>query len=141
MRVIWPSVLVSLIAVGAVACSGDRAPMPTGATTAAEGVSGGGSPPAAAEADCQFSRGVTTCTTTRQHVETSTHAEISGCMTFNGSEFVPGRRTRTFNDQTPVSETTVTLEHGRHGRVFDTSTSTTRGAVTPTLVSDECVAI
>jgi Tol biopolymer transport system component len=97
--------------------------------------------PAAVEADCRFSRGVTTCTTTTQHVETSTHAEISGCMTFNGSQFVPGRRTRTFNDQTSVSETTTTLAHGRHGPVFDTSSSTTRGAVTSILVSDECAAI
>jgi hypothetical protein len=141
MRSFWLPLFVSVSALGAAACSGDRPTTPTG-TTAAERVSTSGSPNApAADGDCHFSRGVTTCTTSAQHVETGTHAEVSGCMAFNGTAFVAGRRTRTFDDQVLVTELTTTLRHGRHGPVYDTSTSTTRAMVASTLVSDQCVAL
>ena len=142
MRVTWPAILVSLIVVTAVGCSQDHAPNPTGATTATEQVSGGGqSPTGAGDPNCQFARGVTACTTTSQHVEPGTHSEVSGCMAFNGTVFVAGRRTRTFNDQTQITDTTVTRQHGRNGKIFDTSTTTTRTLLTSTLVSDTCVPI
>ncbi len=93
------------------------------------------------EGDCRFARGVTTCVATASHVETTTHSEVSGCLAFDGTGFVPGRRTRTFQDQTRVTETTTTRRHGRQGAVFATSTTTQTEPLGSTLVSDDCVAL
>lgn len=91
---------------------------------------------------CEFARGVTTCrTTTAQRVETETRRVFHGCVAFNGSEFVPGQRTETFEDQVEVSDVTTTVRHGRSGRVFDTTQSTERLTLSSALVSDVCVPI
>jgi hypothetical protein len=133
MRAMGLPVFFVMIAIGAAGCSGDRATTPTGATTAAE--------KKAADPGCEFSHGVTTCTTTAQHIEAGTHAEVSGCMAFNGTIFVAGARTRTFNDQVQVTETTITKRHGHNGSVFDVSTGTQRDILSSTLVSDVCVPV
>jgi hypothetical protein len=142
MKSTWVLVF-ALVALAAAGCSGDRVATPTGARTSAEAPHGGGpAAPAPASGDCTFRRGVTTCqTTTGQHTETGTHQEVSGCLAFNGTTFVPGQRTRTFSDQYLVSEVTTTRQHGRHGAIFDTAAGTTRELQSSTLVSDQCVAI
>jgi hypothetical protein len=89
-------------------------------------------------ANCTFSRGVTTCVTTSQRQVQSTHTEVSGCVVGPGSPPTPGRRTRTFADVTLVTETTTTLQHGRHGPVFDTQTDTQTQLLSSTLISDVC---
>jgi hypothetical protein len=91
--------------------------------------------------DCRFTRGVTTCVATTIHVESTTHAEVSGCLAFDGTGFVPGRRTRTFQDEIRVTETTTTRRHGRQGAVFATSTTTRTEPLVSTLVADDCVAL
>jgi hypothetical protein len=88
--------------------------------------------------ECTFSRGITTCVTTTQTVESSTHVAFSGCVAFNGTTFVAGQRARTFADQILVTVTTTTLQHWHHGKVFDTSTVTTREIIASTLISDVC---
>lgn len=87
-------------------------------------------------ATCAFSRGTTTCVTTAQHTETSTHDEISGCLF--GPSSVPGRRARTFRDTFLVTESTTTLQHGRRGRVYDTSTAVSRELVSSVQIADVC---
>ena len=88
---------------------------------------------------CSFSRGVTTCTSTEQHTETVTEAQVSGCM--YGPNAVPGRRTRTSTNTYQVTTTTTTRRHGRSARVYDSRTETTRVLVSSTFVSDVCEAI
>ena len=85
---------------------------------------------------CDFSRGTTTCVTTAQHTETSTHDEISGCLF--GPSSVPGRRTRTFRDTFLVTVTTTSLQHGRHGKVYDTSAVSSRQLVSSVQIADVC---
>jgi len=123
-------------------CGGGTPAGPSSATSAPEATD-----PTAAEQrsaaateppGCTFAHGVTTCVTTTQHVETTTHGEVSGCMAFNGSAFVPGRRTRTFEDQVMVTLTTATRRHGRQGAVIDTQTTSQSQILSSRLVSDVC---
>ena len=88
--------------------------------------------------ECTFLKGVTTCVTTTQSIETSTHEEISGCVAVDGTKFVPGRRSRTFVDQLEITMTTTTLQHGRNGKVFNTSTDTQTEILSSMLISDAC---
>jgi len=95
--------------------------------------------PAAARLDattCAFSRGTTTCVATAQYTETTTHDEISGCLF--GPSSVPGRRARTFRDTFLVTESTTTLQHGRHGKVYDISTASSRELVSSVQIADVC---
>ena len=92
----------------------------------------------AAEENCSFSRGVTTCVSTVQYTETSTHSEISGCSYGPSFPPAPGRRTRTFSDTWLVTVTTTTLRRGKSDRVFDSHTTTDRQLLTSTQTSDVC---
>jgi hypothetical protein len=74
-------------------------------------------------------------------VETETRRVFTGCLAFDGTTFVAGQRTRTFEDQVQVSDVTTTLQHGRNGRVFDTRRGTERLILSSTLLSDACVPI
>jgi hypothetical protein len=85
---------------------------------------------------CSFSRGTTSCVTTVQYTETSTHAEYSGCL--YGPDRVPGARVRTFSDTDLVTVTTTTLRRGKSNHVFDSSTVTTRQRLSSTQISDAC---
>ena len=86
--------------------------------------------------NCSFSRGTTTCTSTVQYQETSTHSEYSGCVA--GPNGGTGARTRTFSDTDLVTVTTTTLRRGKSDHVFSSQTVTTRQRLTSTLISDVC---
>jgi hypothetical protein len=129
------STLALLVGCGAGSPSG-----PTAAGTRTQALRPGTGPPA--DAACEFARGVTECrAATAPRVEVTTHAEVSGCTAFDGTAFVAGVRTRTFEDQVQVSDITTTLQHGRSGRVFDTRQTTDRQVLSSTLLSDQCVPI
>jgi hypothetical protein len=137
LRSLAPIVSTLLLLAG---CGADSPSDPSAPRATSQALKPGTGPPPGS--DCQFARAVTTCrTTTAQRVETQTHAEVSGCMAFNGTAFVPGRRTRTFADQVQMSDVTTTLQHGRNGRIFDTRASAERLTLSSTLVSDECLPI
>jgi hypothetical protein len=89
-----------------------------------------------ADENCTFSRGTTTCVTTVQYQETSTHSEYSGCRA--GPNAVPGSRIRTFRDTYLVTVTTTTLRRGNSGKIYSSQTVTTRQLLSSTLVSDVC---
>lgn len=80
--------------------------------------------------NCTFSRGTTTCVTTVQYQETSSHSEYSGCLA--GPSGVTGSRIRTFSDVYLVTVTTTTYRRGRSGRIYDTQTTTTRQLLSST---------
>jgi hypothetical protein len=86
--------------------------------------------------NCTFSRGTTTCTSTTQYQETSTHQEYSGCR--YGPEGVTGSRVRTFSDVDQVTVTTTTYRRGKSDHVYNTETSTTRLRLSSTQTSDVC---
>lgn len=88
--------------------------------------------------DCTFERGVTTCVTVTERTETGTHQAFSGCVAFNGTEFVAGRRVRTFADTFLVTETTTTLQHGMRGAVFDTSVAEERALISSVEINSVC---
>jgi hypothetical protein len=90
----------------------------------------------APEENCTFSRGTTTCTSTTQYQETSTHQEYSGCR--YGPDGVTGSRIRTFTDVDQVTVTTTTYRRGKSDHVYDTQTSTTRQRLSSTQTSDVC---
>ena len=90
----------------------------------------------ASEENCSFSRGVTTCVSTVQYTETSSHSEISGCR--YGPSGVTGVRTRTFSDTYSVTVTTTTYRRGKSNKVFDSRTETSRQLVSSTQTSDTC---
>ena len=94
--------------------------------------------PARPRADdgCAFARGTTTCTTTSQSTETSTHVATAGCLYGPGG--IPARRSLTFLDTYLVTVTTTTLAHGVEGPVYDTSTEVTRVLQSSTLISSVC---
>jgi hypothetical protein len=85
---------------------------------------------------CTFSRGTTTCVSTVQYQETSTHSEYSGCRA--GPNAVPGSRIRTFSDTYLVTVTTTTLRRGKSGKIYSSHTVTTRQLISSTLISDVC---
>jgi hypothetical protein len=89
-----------------------------------------------AEESCSFSRGTTTCVSTVQYTETTTHSEYSGCVA--GPSGQPGSRVRTFSDTYLVTATTTTLRRGKSHKVYSSKTVTTRQLVSSTLVSDVC---
>jgi hypothetical protein len=91
------------------------------------------------ENTCSFARGTTTCVSSVQYVETTTHAEYSGCL--YGPNGVPGARTRTFSDTYLVTATTTTLSRGQFGPVYDSTTVTTRVLTSSILISDVCAPI
>ena len=88
------------------------------------------------QGNCTFSRGMTTCTTTVQYQETSTHSEYSGCR--YGPNGVTGSRVRTFSDVDLVTVTTTTLRRGKSDHVYSTHTDTTRQRLRSTQTSDVC---
>jgi len=90
----------------------------------------------ASDDNCSFSRGTTTCVSSVQSVETTTHTEYSGCL--YGPNGVPGARARTFSDTYLVTATTTTLSRGKYGPVYASSTATTRVLTNSTLISDVC---
>jgi len=90
----------------------------------------------ASEENCNFSRGVTTCVSTVQYTETTSHSEISGCR--YGPNGVTGVRTRTFSDTYVVTVTTTTYRRGKSNKVFDSRTETSRQLVSSTQTSDTC---
>ena len=90
----------------------------------------------ASEENCTFSRGTTTCTSTTQYQETSTHQEYSGCR--YGPDGVTGSRIRTFSDVDQVTVTTTTYRRGKSDHVYDTQTTTTRQRLSSTQTSDVC---
>jgi hypothetical protein len=90
----------------------------------------------ASDDNCSFSRGTTTCVSSVQSVETTTHTEYSGCL--YGPNGVPGARTRTFSDTYLVTTTTTTLSRGQFGPVYDSDTVTTSVKTSSTLISDVC---
>jgi hypothetical protein len=85
---------------------------------------------------CTFSRGTTTCTTTVQYQETSSHSEYSGCRA--GPSGVAGSRVRTFSDVDLVTVTTTTYYRGKSDHAYDSQTTTTRQRLSSTLISDVC---
>ena len=86
--------------------------------------------------NCTFSRGTTTCTTTTEYQETSSHSEYSGCR--YGPDGVTGSRIRTFSDVDLVTVTTTTLRRGKSDHVYSTQTTTTRQRLSSTQTSDVC---
>jgi hypothetical protein len=90
----------------------------------------------ASEENCTFSRGTTTCTSTTQYQETSTHQEYSGCR--YGPNGVTGSRVRTFSDVDQITVTTTTYRRGKSDHVYDTQTTTTRQRLSSTQTSDVC---
>jgi late competence protein required for DNA uptake (superfamily II DNA/RNA helicase) len=88
------------------------------------------------EDNCTFSKGTTTCTSTVQYQETSSHSEYSGCL--YGPNAVTGSRVRTFSDVYLVTVTTTTYRRGRSDHVYDSQTTTTRQRQTSTQTSDVC---
>jgi hypothetical protein len=84
---------------------------------------------------CTFSRGTTTCISTVQYQETSTHSEYGGCR---GPTGVSGPRIRTYSDVYLVTATTTTLRRGRSGKIYSSNTVTSRQLVSSTLISDVC---
>jgi hypothetical protein len=93
-------------------------------------------------AQCRFDKGVTTCTRiVSQETHTGAHDEVSGCMTFDGTSFVPGRRTRSFSDTFVVTTTEMTRAHGRCGRIFESSTTQQQELASSVMTSDRCEAI
>ena len=90
----------------------------------------------ASEENCTFSRGTTTCTSTTQYQETSTHQEYSGCR--YGPDGVAGSRIRTFSDVDQVTVTTTTYRRGKSDHGYDTQTTTTRQRLSSTQTSDVC---
>lgn len=140
-RVLCSALLISALGFIVAGCglevSGDDSQGPTlddPSESTADAVSACGVPAPV----CASSKGVTTCVTTTQTIVADTHVAFSGCTAFNGASFVPGARARTFADQVLVTVTTTTLQHGRHGKIFDTSTVTTREILSSTLISDVC---
>lgn len=89
---------------------------------------------------CTFDEGITTCVIVDQVTQTTTHIETSGCVAFNGSEFVPGRRSRTYSDTFLITATTTTYAHGKNGPVYDHTTDVTRTLQSSVLISDVCEA-
>src|SRR5262249_48855354 len=101
------SLLIVVLAFVAAGCGGGSPAGPS-STSAPEAASQTAAEQPAAASDepgCTFSLGVTTCVTTTQSIVTSTHTEVSGCMAFNGTTFVAGRRERTFEDRVQVTQT------------------------------------
>jgi hypothetical protein len=90
----------------------------------------------ASSENCTFSRGTTTCTSTTQYQETSTHQEYSGCR--YGPYGANGSRVRTFSDVDQVTVTTTTYRHGKSGHVYATQSTTTRQRLSSTQTSDVC---
>jgi hypothetical protein len=88
---------------------------------------------------CTFSRGTTTCVTTTQHEETTTHQVFGSCVA--GPSGQPGRRITTFEDRYLVTETTTTSSHGRSGHVYSSNTETTRVLVSSREISRVCEAL
>jgi hypothetical protein len=86
--------------------------------------------------NCTFSRGTTTCTSTVQYEETSSHSEYSGCR--YGPNGVTGSRVRTFSDTYLVTVTTTTYRRGKSDHVYDSQTTTTRTPTSSTMTSDVC---
>jgi hypothetical protein len=86
--------------------------------------------------NCTFSRGTTTCTSTVQYQETSSHSEYSGCS--YGPDRVTGSRVRTFSDVDEVTVTTTTYRRGKSNHVYRTQTTTTRQRLSSTQTSDVC---
>jgi hypothetical protein len=86
--------------------------------------------------NCTFSRGTTTCITTVQYQETSSHSEYSGCRA--GPSGVTGSRIRTFSDVDLITVTTTTYRRGKSDHVYDSQTTSTRQRLSSTLVSDVC---
>ncbi len=136
-RFLVPHVLVTLLVV---ACDSATAPTvsmhllaPSSPTYAAITSS---SPNQAGS--CSFDRGTTTCVTTEQYTETSSHVEYSGCLAGPPPDFRTGSRARTFSDSWQVTITTTTLYRGRSDRSYDTSSSTSRLLLSSVLVSDVC---
>ncbi|HEY1953402.1 MAG TPA: hypothetical protein VGG76_11420 [Gemmatimonadaceae bacterium] len=132
---------ISLVttALALTACSGPTAPTSAGLRPDAAALVSSSAEPAAAQAydgSCSFSRGVTTCVSTAQHEESSSHIEYSGCL--YGPNGVPSSRQRSFNDVYLVTVTTTTTYHGRSDQVIDSQTSTSRQLERSTLVSDVC---
>ncbi len=80
------------------------------------------------EENCTFSRGTTTCVTTVQYRETTTHSEYSGCL--YGPSGAPGRKIRTVSTTYLVTATTATLRRGKSGKIYSSQTVTTRQFLT-----------
>jgi hypothetical protein len=116
------------------ACDAPTAPTSRAVSTPAQSL---GQTARANDENCSFSKGTTTCTTTVQYQETSTHSEYSGC--FYGPNAIPGgSRVRTFSDTYLVTVTTTTMRRGKSDHVYSSETTTTRTRMTSTMLSDVC---
>ena len=92
--------------------------------------------PAEVAAECTFDRGVTTCVSVVERIETVERVVTSGCLA--GPTGVPGVRRTVFSDTYTVVEHTVTESHGRNGPQFDATTSTVRTLTGSTQISSTC---
>jgi hypothetical protein len=88
---------------------------------------------------CEFTRGVTTCTSDQLVLVSTERTVTSGCVA-GPPPGSPGARVERFVDTELHTTTTVTLRHGRNGRVFDSTTSTSADHVFTQLVSSTCQA-
>ena len=110
----------------------------TAPVDASRPIAGASSRDAVLDPGCTFDTGTTTCVSTTETTVTSTHVAVSGCN--YGPTGIPSRRSRTFEDTFLVTATTTTLQHGRQGAVYDSSTETTRTLVSSVQISDVCEA-
>ena len=89
------------------------------------------------EPGCTFDQGVTTCVTIATHAEMSTHQTFSGCVA-GPPPFHFGRRVTTWEDTWLVTVTTTTLQHGRAGLEYESSSTETRDLVSSRQISSIC---
>jgi hypothetical protein len=90
------------------------------------------------DANCTFDRGVTICTYVSQRSETLTRVVYSGCVVGPFFPPQPGRRVTTYEDTYLVTTTTTTYQHGRHGKIYDSTTTVERVLESSRLVSSVC---
>jgi len=88
--------------------------------------------------NCTFERGTTTCTFVTQRSETVTRQVYSGCVVGPFFPPRPGRRITTYEDTYLVTTTTTTYQHGRNGKVYDSTTTEERVLESSRLVSMVC---
>lgn len=95
-----------------------------------------------AGSQCQFAKGLTTCTLTlASQTITGSHDEISGCVVYSPTGSVGGRRTRHYEDSVLVSTVETTLAKGLCGTPYSSTTADQQQILTSQLVSDVCEAL
>lgn len=134
-------ILAAAFAMFGVGCGGGTESLEMGTQQGAVSSPEAAGPDCNGNATCTFSRGVESCVLVEQHTVQSSHVETSGCIAFDGTKFVPGRRSRTFLDVLQVTDTTTTERHGHCGKIISSSTVTTTQIISRTLISDVCEAL